>query len=339
MATCPLNRKRKYLIIQSDISILKECRTLQNVWSEFFQWRENKINIINENKREHLLRNDMCMIINTDLLTIFIVRINLIHGNVSNIISHVLALTCKTPLRTLVLKQCLFEMHLTSLADTCVTGNKVVYQLCRTAQNYTCSFDISTCKLWCAILLLKRGEFLSALNIINQTLSSIPTFAMYRKRFIGNDAKQMYVDMFLDSDNTVIQRARTAWMFDLRITKDMTDVVPLAIQIEIYFGGDKPVKLSPFTCAYYLQFLCYHRMQQYDNRDRTLQQLIEIVLNIGQCGKPWTSWSIAGHCLLLAGRRVQAQVMLYGSYMAFQHVQSTGLKIWSSAIWYLQNCF
>ena len=322
------------IIIQSDISILKECRTLRNVWSELFQWRENQ-NIISENKKENLLRIDKCMI-RTDSLTFNIVRLDRFHCNISNVIGQVLALSCKTPLRTLVLKRCLFEMHLASLTHTCVTGNKDVYQLCRTAQNDNWSFDISTCKLWCAILLLKRGEFLSALNIINQMLSSIPPFAMYRTGFISNDVTQLYVDMFLESDDTVFQRARTAWMLDLHFTENMIDMVPLAIQIEIYFSGDFPVQLSPFTCAYYLQFLCYHKMQQYDNRDRALQQLIEVMFNKEQCGGPCTSLSIAGHCLLLAGRRVQARAMLCVSYMA---AQITGCEIWNSAIWYLRNCF
>ena len=322
------------IIIQSDISILKECRTLQNSWAELFKWCEN-MNIISENKRENLLRIDKCMI-RTRLLTFNIVRLKQKHCNISNVIGQVLALSCKTPLGTLVLKRCLFEMHLASLTHTCVTGNKDVYQLCRTAQNDTCSFDISTCKLWCAILLLKRGEFLSALNIINQMLSSIPPFVMYRKDFIGKDVKQLYVDMFLESDDKVIQRSRKAWMFDLYVTKNMIDVVPLAIQIVVYFRGDHPVLLSPFTCAYYLQFLCYHRMQQYDNRDHALQQLIEVAHNKEQCGDLLTSLSIAGHCLILAGRKVLARDMLHCSHMASM---SAGKEIGNSAIWYLLNCF
>ena len=167
-------------------------------------------------------------------------------------------------------------------------------------------------------------------------LSSIPPFAMYAMYFIDNDAKLLYVDMFLDSDDTVIGRARTAWMFNLHVTKDKTDVVPLAIQIEIYFRGDLDVFLSPFTCAYYLQFLCYHRMQQYDNRHRALQQLIEVANNTEQCGAPWHSLNIAGHCLLLAGRRVHEHAMFYRSYML---TQSTLFENWNSAIWYLSNCF
>ena len=220
--------------------------------------------------------------------------------------------------------------------DTCVLGNKGAYQLCRTAKNETYSFDISTCKLWCAILLFKRGGFLYALNVINQMLSSIPPFVMYRMYSMNTDAKQLYVDKFLNSDVTVIQKARKAWMLDLEFMKIKTDMVPLAIQIELNFSLTESFALSPFTCAYYLQFLCYHRMHQYDNRDRALQQLIEVVNNREQCGRQWISLNIAGHCLLLAGRTAQAQHAFYRSYML---TQSTPREKWNSAIWYLLNCF
>ena len=324
------------IVIQSDISILKECRTLQNVWSEFSQCHENRNDIMSELKRENLLRNEECLMKSSETLMAAIVEPR--HCSDSNVISQVLALSCKTPLKTLVLKRYLFEIQLILLRHTCAPGNKGAYQLCRTTQNDTCSFDISTCKLWCAILLFKLGDFLSALNIINQMLSSIPPFAMYFWRFIDNDVKLLYVDMFLDSDDTVIGGARTAchWMFNLHVTKDKTDVVPLAIQIEKYFVGDSKVILSPFTCAYYLQFLCYHRMHQYDNRDRALQQLIEVVTNIEQCGAPWHSLNIAGHCLLLVGRRIQAQDKFYLSYRV---TQGTPFEKKNSAIWYLLNCF
>ena len=322
------------IIIQSDISILKECRTLQNVWSEFFQCRENRKDI-SKKKRENLLRNEECVIRSINLLMIHILKLN--HCNVSNVISRVLALSCKTPLHTLIFKRCLLQMNITSQIHTsCVPGNKGVYQLWGTAQNDTCSFDISTYKLLCAILLFKRGEFLSALNMINLLLSSIPPFAMYNVDCMDSDTNQLYVDMFLDSDVTMIQKARTAWLFDLTFKQDISDVVPLAIQIEIYFRGDGIVCLSPFTCAYYLQFLCYHRMQQYDNRDRVLQQLIEVVKNPEQRGAPWTSLNIAGHCLLLAGKRDVAKVIFDVSCII---TQNSPYKKHNSAMWYLLNCF
>ena len=320
-------------IIQSDISILKECSTLQNVWSEFLQCRENMYNIISRKKRENLLKNDVCMMEKFNDL-------NMLNEprNIHNTCSQVLALSSKTPLHTLVLKNCLLVKHSTLLMQMCVPGNKGAYQLCRTAQNETCSFDISTCKLWCAILLFKRGEFLYALNIINQMLSSIPPFVICRCSFTNTqfDAQQLYVDMFLNSDVTVIQKARKAWMFDLYFEHAMADVVPLAIQIELNISPMKKFNLSPFTCAYYLQFLCYHRMQQYDNRDCALQQLVEVVNNPKQRGVPCTSLNIVGHCLLLTGRTAQARDIFYQSYML---TQSTPLEIYNSAMWYLMNCF
>ena len=235
------------IIIQSDISILKECTTLKNVWSEFLQCCEDRNNM-SKKKRENLLRNDACMIKNVQPLKMLVILLNR-SSNLRNAISSLLAHFCKTPLRTIVLKRCLLEMNLTSLTHTSVQGNKGVYQLCRNAQNESCSFDISTYKLWCAILLFKRGDVLSTLDIINQLLSSIPPFAMYKA--IGtDDVKQLYLDVFLDLDVTMCQRVRKAWMFDLIVAWDITDMVPLAIQIELYFSEYGILFLSPFTCVY-----------------------------------------------------------------------------------------
>ena len=311
------------IIIQSDISILKECLTLQNVWSEFLQCHENRNNIISRKKRENLLKNDECMMEKLSRLP-----------DKQNVCSQVLAVSCKTPLHTLVLKHHLLLKHLSLLMHMRVPGNKGAYQLCRTSQNKSYSFDISTCKIWCAILLFNRGDFLYALNIINQMLSSIPPFVIHIMPFSSTYVKQLYVDMFLNSDITVIQRARTAWMFDLRFS-EVKAHVPLAIQIELNFSLEDDYAFSPFTCAYYLQFLCYHRMQQYDNRHRALQQLIDVACNMEQCGDPHFSLNIAGHCLLLVGRRDLARVFFYRSYML---LKSTPYEKWNSAIWYLLNC-
>ena len=211
-------------------------------------------------------------------------------------------------------------------------GNKGVYEFYQTAKNDSLSFDISTCKLWCAILLYKRRDFLATLDIVNLVQSNIPPYAIYE----GASA-DLYIDMFLNSDTTTIQRARKAWMINILFSKCMSDILPLGIQIEIYFC-DSIVLYSPFTCTYYLQFLCYHEMQQYDRRDRALQQLIETVY------KPefyyeahYNSLNIAGHCLLLAGKRDQAQDMFYRSYTDTQ--RHSPRDKYNSALWYLQNFF
>ena len=335
------------IIIQSDISILRECRTLRNVWSQFLQVVQEKVNVLSSLKRRNLLRNDECAMSIIKLLGRSIVLIckdkQIIR--VDTIRQTVATISSKGLLMTLAMRTLLFKKHIDSIKNTRVQGNKGVYQLCRTSNNDTCSFDISTCKLWCAILLYKKGCIPATLDIINTVLSSIPPFAMYMNDWgicASNEAKELYVNMFLDSGVPMFQRARTAWMFNLWIAHDMINMIPLAIKIELFFNTYPalPVSLSPFTCTYYLQFLCYHNMHQYNNRDRALQELIDIVNDeyFNRIGNPRVSLNIAGHCLLLAGRRDQALVMFQRSYRFTEDIHPL-IHQRNSATWYLQNCF
>ena len=352
------------IIIESDISILKDCPTLQNVWSEFLQALQTNENIMIKVKRSNYLKNDECMI-----------RFSAsVEGNLFKelehnpciykaILSDILDVFCKTPLKRIVMGQFILKL-MSLLKNNCAAGNKGCYQLHQTAQNDTLSFDISTCKLWCAILFYMRGYSLSTLHIVNQVLSCIPPFSIESGDYVkteSNERKQLYVEMFLKSDATILQRARKAWMLDLYFTKDMSNSLPLGIQIELYFC-DSSVSLSPLTCAYYLQFLCYHRMQQYDRRDRALQQLIEYLCSPEQSHfqisttiiaghrlriefffktkqgqHPFSTLNLVGHCLLLAGKRDQARDMFYMSYTCTQRLPPCDK--YNSALWYLQNCF
>ena len=334
------------IIIQSDVSILRECRTLRNVWSQFLEVHRDRINVLPSLKRKNLLRKDECAMSIIQLLGRYIVQICKVQhiGRADKICRTVARISCKRPIMTLAMGKLSFEKHIDSIKPTSVQGNKDVYQLCRTANNDTYSFDISTCKLWCAILLYTKGSILATLDIINTVLSSIPPFAMYMNEWrmcASIEAKELYVNMFMDSGVPMFQRARKSWMFDLFIAHDMINMVPLAIQTELFFNTH-PVELilSPFTCAYYLQFLCYHNMHQYNNRDRALQELIDIVNDIDQKrnGHPHVSLNMTGHCLLLAGRRDQALVMFQRSYRFTEGIHPL-IHQRNSATWYLQNCF
>ena len=279
--------------------------------------------------------NDMCMIDIIGQLDLAVFPTGA-HSSFKVFSQEMLTLFCKTPVKTIMLRKCLFLHNRSLLKSSCVSGNKGVYQLHIIAKNDKFSFDISTCKLWCAILFYMRGDCSSSLNIVNQVLSSIPPYVMLNARNKGK--KQLYVDIFLDSGTTLIQRIRKAWMFDLLFKKDMIDSVPLpmGIQIELYFSDSSMyVYLSPFTCAYYLQFLCYHKMCQYDRRDRALLHLIEVTDNPEQRGMPFTSFNIAGHCLLLAGKRDQARDMFYHSYI--MSLMFPPFDKYNSALWYHQN--
>ena len=278
------------ITIQSDVNISRECRTLRSIWSEFLSVREHRSDAICNIRRRNMVMNDECIMKMADHIYSYLDFFGNVVDN-SHTLSDTIAKlmkVLKTPLRKLVLGKCLLEKNIRSIPIKCDgLGNKGLYQLHRLAQKDKFSFDISTYRLWCAIFLFMKGEFSSTLNIVNQVLSSIPPFAIYHalhRNITSDEAKQLYVDMFWDSDTTIFQRARRAWMFDLRLNKDLIDALPLAFQIELYFSLSD-VKISPFICAYYLQFMCYHNMQRYDERDRALVQLLQTVYNnYEQCG-------------------------------------------------------
>ena len=335
------------IVIESDISILKDCITFREIsfLPEFYRIIASGTEHVEScirNRERMWIFNDMHMKAHFEFLN-EVIGPFLIWSPVyfSEIFCQVLRLFCKTPLQNLVLRKCLSDAHfsLSTSTHSQGSGNRTVYQLQQTARNQFCSFDISTSKLWCAISLYMKGDCSSTLDMINQVLSSIPPFAVHRH--ISKAAKQLYKGMFVRSNMTIIEKARKAWMFHMNFTKDIIYSLPLAIQIELcfsYFG----IELSPFTCAYYLQFLCYHDLHQYYNRDRALQQLLDFVAKTIASDrkinafKPFAELNIAGHCLLLAEKMAEAHEMFYmSSYILSQRLSYEQ----NSAHWYLTNCF
>ena len=323
------------IIIQSDISILRDCRTLQNIWSEFL--REKNSNVLHDRKKRNMLKNDENMITYINIID-FYIQAEVSHYKA---ISALVSVPFKTYLKTHLLKRCLFRIHLESLI-THGSGNKDVYKLHKTVQTDAFSFDIASCKIWYAILFLMKRNYSASLSITNEIQSRIPPFMISLSGIITKsicEAEQFFAKMFIDSGITVIQRAKKAWISTLFLKKEMAYMVPLAIQIELYFSSPLVrVFLSPFTCIYYLQFLCYHQTCQYDRRNHALQQLISLSLkNNHHTGVPHHTLNITGHCLLMAGKRVQALNMFYFSYKVSQMVPPHCK--YNSALWYLQNFF
>ena len=97
----------------------------------------------------------------------------------------------------------------------------------------------------------------------------------------------------------------------MHITHSEYSFVPRAIQIELdHCDPELGVKISPFTYAYYLMFLCYHGLGQYDDRDRASRQLFDTVRDDKRCGVArYYSINIAGHCMLMAGHVDMAKDM------------------------------
>ena len=361
------------IIIQRDISILKECVTLQNAWYKFISVNDNPINIAYNETRNNFLKDDRLMMERLAFLVfpdMFNDRIDLtsinqfidaisknvgIFGPLSKImmkkdmmssqwftldrvLKHVLPLVCKTDLKLLVVNKLQLEKHVHSLIPL-HQGFKNVDKLIQFSDENV-SYDLSTSKLWCAIVLLKMCDYDSALIVLTQLLSSIPPFALYEFAIPGCETSRLYAEKFIDSSCTQAQRAGRVWLTDIEFAKRMTEILPLGIQIEQYFSNYLKcvnVTLPPYACAYYLMFLCYHELGQFDNRDCVLRQLTDIFINGEQVGVSHNTFNIAGHCYLITGEIDTARSMFIWSRMCTSYFEASFLERFNSATWYLKN--
>ena len=120
------------IIIQSDISIIRECKTLKNIWSKILSADRNQCNLINNERRRHFLQNDKGMMnFFSELTSIFSIKGHIIGSgfvnfSFQNVITHVWSLPCKTSLKSLVIKQLLLQKHCMEMNSLCL-GNKNVY--------------------------------------------------------------------------------------------------------------------------------------------------------------------------------------------------------------------
>ena len=293
-------------VIQCDIGVFKECKTLQKVWTHFIS--TDGQDAISEMSNKNILRND-------EFIMIYARQLYRILRN-SNVEPQTLSFLNRTPLVSLILRYCMWMTNI-QLSRPFST-NRDLHKLHRLAKNGI-SFDISSSKLIYAMVLLQKADYKACLETLNDVLSSIPPFAVYMsvdKIRSSNESKSLYRQVYNESDSDILERTRTSWLMDLHFTKNAFDNVPLAIHIELSICDPaQGVLLSPFTFAYYLMFLCYHELFQTRERDRTLSLLVDTLNNIEHCGAAcYHSFNITGHCMLLAGERDRALEMFLMSY-------------------------
>ena len=326
--------------IEHDIAILRECNTLRKVWSQLTTTDVNINHVTLIMNRTSIFRNDECImefandcyfhcsdLIFSSLNAPSVTRV------LEQITTDILAGQYTTSLVSLVLRYLVWRSNIPHR----VPGNRDVYKLYRLAHSDVSSFDISTCKLWHAMILLMRKDYAACLRTVNDVLSRIPPFALYMSGFTlqsSRESKSLYERVYLQSDADVMERLRTAWLRDLKYNIN----VPLAIYVELFFCDENipvGVPVSPFVFAYYLLFLCHHELHQYDDRHRALRLLVDTVNNPEQRGVLYhRSLNIMGHCLLLAGRRDRAREAFISSYQFTQ--RNPPHHRFNSAVHYLQ---
>ena len=195
-------------------------------------------------------------------------------------------------------------------------GNKSVYFYMKVLEKNFYGTDIASSKLWLTTFLLQKGDYCRSLQTINDVFYSIPSYALYHSGCIKTNyySKQLYVDRYL-TQNSSIRKAKEAWLIDMFFSSQEYPFLPRAIQVELsYCYKGIAVYISPFTYAYYLMFLCYHGLGQYDNRDCTLPQLVDSVNDEERCSLVrFHSYNIAGHCMLMAGYVEMARNMFLKS--------------------------
>ena len=312
--------------IEHDIAILRECNTLRKVWSRFTTTDGNINHVMRIMKKTNIVRNDECLMHHAYRcygLYSMLTRPSSDPSRVTRAVTHlttgILAGRFRTSLAPLVLR---YHVLMSNIPHR-VTGNRDAYKLGRLAHSDAASFDISTCKLWYAMVLLMRTDYAACLRTVNDVLSRIPPYALYMSHHLlsSRESASLYEHLYLQSDADVMERLSTSWLRDLYFEKDMLYNInlPSAVRVELSVCDDiVGVHISPFVFAYYLMFLCHHELHQYDDRDRALRLLVDTLYNPEQSGQPYHSLNIAGHCLLLAGRRDRAREMFLRSYQSTQ---------------------
>ena len=340
-------------IIQYDISIFNECKTLRNVWSKFTSANENQMDIIYYERKMNLLKTDR---VTYYLLHKILDKVNIkdVHcqnyrlymhqflsatsysippGTCRFSVDELFAVPCKTPLKSMAVKQLHLDKQLQSIVEMWRSGKNDLCNLQQTFESH--SFDLLSGKLWYAMVLLKKCEYASCLTTINDALSSIPPFALSFSQADSAESQHRYVEQFLFSSFTTMERARKAWLSQFVIPNRYTEILPAALQIEQY-GFDLRSHLYPHICAYNLQFLCFHLLDQYENRNGSLRQLTDFVNDLGhrRCGG-FIIFNIAGHCLLISGQLDEARQM----FMRSRRLTAPypGIHKANSANWYIEN--
>ena len=314
------------IVIQYDIKIIEQCQTLKQVWREFAnrgKYLEISQNYVSPNKYALYELSKKYFVKNTEYIMRVLGAVKFFVKDLQNNLAYDRLIESFTSYPdpanadfvSLLVKQiCL--VYIAKRYKRLPESNKSVYALIRLYN--TCSPDIASGKLLCAILFFTKGDYSTALITINKLLSSIPPYDFYKvcedtNCHVDNDAKILYADMFVNSKLGIARIARRSWLLQFHLPESAMLVMPLAIQ-----SSHREVQLSPLTLASYLQFLCYHGLRQYDNRDRALRQLVEVVDNPELSGCDcirYLEYYLAGHCLGFVGERARAREMFIKSYM------------------------
>ena len=177
------------------------CATTKEVWYQLTDFGHNLNDVINKMDKENVLRNDEYIAKKVFEFYLYITNhdfFSFVPGLVEYINAHSSITQYRTPSILLVLAYYLYSNQFVSHS---YSVNKYMYKLNRLG-NGSMSFDISTCKLWYAMVLVTKKEYLTYLKIVNEVLSTIPPYACLLDLFsnnASNESKRLYENKFYSS--------------------------------------------------------------------------------------------------------------------------------------------
>ena len=262
------------IVIQSDMTILAQSASLSGVWLQFLQDRGHKRMITrrmweNEEQIMDIMSQVKCEVSERTLCQfVSLGRMLVALDSFANIRE------MRTSLPLFAIKHICQLLTVEEVSDF-RHGNKSRYNHIMHLDKNVYGGDVTSSKLLIATYWLQHGDYSKSLHSINDALSSIPPYALYYSGIIISniESKCLYNDMYRYDDSDVTTIAREAWLFDIHMKKMDYGFVPRAIQIELYYCDPEiGIYIPQMTYAFYLMFLCYHGLEQYDNRDRALRQ-------------------------------------------------------------------
>ena len=307
------------LVIYEDLNIFSYCSSLSDVWLKFLRGRDRNQIEMHELRRSQILDNEQAMMnaINMCHLSMRFIKhssvrlsdslVKLENEIIQDVSNTSLLLMCFRSVCGAITVNTLYYSH---------RENKSLYKHIRALDKILFGVDISSSQLWLATFRLQYEDYLATLETVNNVLSSIPPYALYCDgMLIHTEYPSAYRDMCNMGNVNVVDRAKKAWLFNLEIIHEDFHFVPRAIQIALlHCDPTIGVSISPFVYAYYLLFLSYHGLGQYDNRDCALRQLVDIAIGKKRCGLvKYHSYNIAGHCLLMVGHTEMARELFLNS--------------------------
>ena len=327
------------------ISIFGQCASFANVFAKFCQVidRSQCAMLTAEIRRHQILNTDQSVMRFLSVQILDILRVtDPYQCNSENAIIAMETLKndgcISEPLSIFTIRHLCIRIVCEKL-HCCSQENKSLYKPLTNLDKNVYGNDIASSKLWLATFLLNRRDYSTALQKVNDVLSSIPPYALfYSGKLIKNvGSKRLYMERYNFRTLSFIYRAKEAWLIDMHIVKKIHSYMPRAIQIELYYCDPSiGIFISPFTYAYYLMFLCYHGLRQYDNRDRTLRQLVDTITDKERCSHiTHTSYNVAGHCLLIAGQPEVARVLFLQSAYVTNRFPGSVIDKYNSAYHYL----